>query len=171
MIKYLLQALHNCVAHPLLGLLGYPAPEWAIRFHDWTAELAWEGHLKGVDENPERLDIPYSSDTTSEKLSYDPVDDQYLLEGIKHCPRCKGAHAFLTVIPFAIPAGKFDCWGTCPSTGDPILLQVEDPFRVHPVHWTAEAPEVQIPVWEYQVVPLTTSTFSVPAQKIDEETA
>ena len=52
MKRYLLQLLHNAVAHPVLGLLGYPAPAWAVRFHDWTAELAWPGHLKYVNETP-----------------------------------------------------------------------------------------------------------------------
>lgn len=30
--------LHNCVAHPLLGLTGDAS--FAIRFHDWTARRA-----------------------------------------------------------------------------------------------------------------------------------
>lgn len=57
MKRYLLQLLHNAVAHPVLGVLGYPAPAWAVRFHDWTAELAWPGHLKYVNET-EKYDVP-----------------------------------------------------------------------------------------------------------------
>lgn len=30
--------IHNCVAHPLLGILGPRV--WVVRFHDWTA-LRW----------------------------------------------------------------------------------------------------------------------------------
>ncbi len=59
--QYALQLVHNCVAHPLLGVLGYLAPAWAIRFHDWTAELTWPGHLKHVD-SCERYDVPEESD-------------------------------------------------------------------------------------------------------------
>jgi len=59
--QYLLQALHNCLAHPVLGLLGYPAPEWAIKFHDWSAELAWPGHIKYV-HSTEKFDVPEGVD-------------------------------------------------------------------------------------------------------------
>ena len=61
MKTYFLQLLHNAVAHPLLGLLGYPAPDWAIKFHDWSAELAWPGHIKYV-HSTEKFDIPEGSD-------------------------------------------------------------------------------------------------------------
>lgn len=35
-IKWL---IHNCVAHPIIGVLGaiWRVPEWAQRFHDATA--------------------------------------------------------------------------------------------------------------------------------------
>ena len=33
--------LHNCLAHPLLWLTR--ESKLAVRFHDWTASLAWPG--------------------------------------------------------------------------------------------------------------------------------
>lgn len=33
--------IHHCIAHPILFWTRGAA--WAIRFHDWTADVAWPG--------------------------------------------------------------------------------------------------------------------------------
>ena len=34
--------LHDAVAHPLLALTG--CAHWAVRFHDWTSRLSYDGN-------------------------------------------------------------------------------------------------------------------------------
>lgn len=64
------------------------------------------------------------------------------LVNIRPCTRCGEAHKGLLSKRFNIPVlGKWTHWATCPTSGDPILLQEQEP------HWeavyVAGGPEVQ----------------------------
>jgi hypothetical protein len=37
--QFIADFAHNCVAHPLMFFTRNAA--WSVRFHDWTAGIAW----------------------------------------------------------------------------------------------------------------------------------
>ncbi len=43
---------------------------------------------------------------------------------VRGCSRCGGAHDALRFEPLLNPDDVFEYWGSCPNTGQPILLRV-----------------------------------------------
>lgn len=48
---------------------------------------------------------------------------------IRCCPRCGGAHEKVAFQPFRNPPPDSDLWGTCPTTGEPILIVTSEEVR------------------------------------------
>jgi hypothetical protein len=50
-------------------------------------------------------------------------------DGLENCARCGGTHALLYWKRFTRPApsdhGQYRAWATCPSTGEPILFEIQ----------------------------------------------
>jgi hypothetical protein len=50
-------------------------------------------------------------------------------EGVSGCARCGGTHGHLDWKPFARPvpsdAGQYTAWAMCPTSGDPIMFEVQ----------------------------------------------
>lgn len=61
----------------------------------------------------------------------EPLRDSLRDFAVRGCARCGGDHEHLQPKTFARPpklsAGTIDAWVSCPSTGDPILIQVTKP--------------------------------------------
>lgn len=62
---------------------------------------------------------------SSVRIPFGFLDDNRTL----HCPRCAAFHVDLPerklTEPVTLGPVPFHCWATCPTTGDPILLQTD----------------------------------------------
>lgn len=54
-----------------------------------------------------------------------------IVKSIEFCARCGDAHKRLQIKKFIVPIKEsnillYDYWTTCPKTGEPIMVKVED---------------------------------------------
>jgi hypothetical protein len=45
---------------------------------------------------------------------------------VRNCARCGGDHDGLDCKRFARPPGEWTFWGTCPDSGDPVLVRITE---------------------------------------------